>query len=386
MVRCHPGRIVSPAPSAQTGKRGDMDAGVRGDPTAIDAEWLTEALEAAGVAKGATVQEVDYLGLIGTGQAARTARFQLRWDDPAGRPSTVIGKFPSADPTARANNFATGSYVKEWVFYDQIVDTVDIRSPRCHVARFDEETPDFVLVMEDIQDATTGEQIAGLTADQVELALQEAVKLHAPRWGDAALESILLKGQPVSSVEESAAMMQMFYEGSVAGFTERLGSRLDDDVVELVGQLAPKAGRWAHGSGTPKTLVHYDLRADNLLFGQSPDTPPIAVVDFQSVNFGLAGSDVAYLIAGSFPDPAERATVERDLVEGYRKQLAARGVELSADEFWRDYRFGSVWGVLMSVMASMVAEQTERGDEMLSAMAQRHGRQVLDLDALSVLD
>ena len=80
-----------------------------------------------------------------------------------------------------------------------------------------------------------------------------------------------------------------------------------------------------------------------------------------------------------------RAASERDLVESYRSHMASAGVDQTADALWRDYRHGSLWGVLMSVMAAMGAERTERGDEMFVAMVTRHARQALDPDALEIL-
>ena len=79
-----------------------------GDPLALDAAWMGEALEAAGVADGATVTDLEFDGFIGTGQMSRNARYRLTWDDPDGRPATVVGKFPSTTtPTsARARSTA----------------------------------------------------------------------------------------------------------------------------------------------------------------------------------------------------------------------------------------------------------------------------------------
>jgi hypothetical protein len=91
------------------------------------------------------------------------------------------------------------------------------------------------------------------------------------------------------------------------------------------------------------------------------------------------------LIAGSLADPSHRADVERELVADYHTQLQSAGVTISAETVWRDFRFGSLCGVLAAVTASMMAEKTERGETLLVAMAQRHGRQVLDLDALELL-
>ena len=39
----------------------------------------------------------------------------------------------------------------------------------------------------------------------------------------------------------------------------------------------------------------------------------------------------------------------------------------------------------MDVIAAMVVQQTARGDEMFAAMASRHARHALDLDALTLI-
>jgi hypothetical protein len=359
---------------------------VRGDPKAIDGPWMTEALEQAGVARGAKVLDVEHVGDIGTGQTGRNARLRLTWDVPDGRPATVVGKFPSADDHARAQAFANGVYRKEWTFYDRVAATVGVRAPRCLVALFDSDAPDFVLLLEDLVDSRQGDQLEGLSVDQVALAIEQAVALHAPRFGDPTIETVFTDGLVAPGPEEAAALAQDMYAATLSGFLDRLGHRLDHDIADLATGFAPHVGRWTLGTGTPWTIVHYDFRADNFLFGQRPDVPPIVVVDWQTVNPGLGASDVAYAISGSFPDPAVRATVERDLVAEYRARMAAAGVEQSADECWRDYRFGSLWGMIITVIATVLAEHTERGNDMLTAMAQRHGRQALDLDALALLE
>ncbi|MEZ5228776.1 MAG: hypothetical protein R2710_19555 [Acidimicrobiales bacterium] len=125
---------------------------------------------AAGVAGGATVTGVQFRGEIGTGQTGRNARFALTWDDLTDRPASVVAKFPSADPAARAAAFANGTYIKEWFFYHDLVDTVSIRTPAIYAAHFDLEAPDFVLLMEDVSGSVQGDQIAGLSVDEAALA------------------------------------------------------------------------------------------------------------------------------------------------------------------------------------------------------------------------
>jgi hypothetical protein len=154
-----------------------MTGDVRGDPRALDGPWMTEALEAAGVARGATVTAVEFTGFIGTGQTGRNARLALTWDEPGGRPASVVGKFPSDDPTARTAAFENGTYLREFSFYDEVVHTVRVRTPTCWVARFDPDTPDFVLIMEDLSGSVQGDQLVGCSADEAALAIEQAVAL-----------------------------------------------------------------------------------------------------------------------------------------------------------------------------------------------------------------
>jgi hypothetical protein len=355
-------------------------------PAGIDAPWLTEVLQRAGVAKGATVTDVDFLGWIGTGQTGRNGRFALEWDRPEDRPPTVVGKFPSDDDTARATGFLTGSYLREFLFYDGIAATVGIRVPQCHHCSFDAARQDFVILMEDAVGAVQGDQLDGLSRDQVALGIEQAVALHAPRSGEEGLDALLVApGDPVPSADESAQLMQMFYGMTMVGFLDRLGGRLDPDVVEVVEALAPQVGRWMHGTGGPTTLVHLDFRADNLLFGAGPDATPLTVVDWQTLGVGSGATDVAYLVSGSFPDRTERAATERSFVDDYRARMGAAGVDLDAEQLWHEYRLGSLWGLVITVLASMAAEHTARGDDMFCAMAQRHGWQAIDLEAISLL-
>jgi aminoglycoside phosphotransferase (APT) family kinase protein len=130
--------------------------------------------------------------------------------------------------------------------------------------------------------------------------------------------------------------------------------------------------------------VHGDFRPDNFLLGRVEGAPPLAVVDWQTVSLGVRVTDTAYLIGGAIP-PVERRDVERDLLEEYRVQLNAAGVDYSREDCWRDYRWGTLHGVLISVLAAIMAEQTERGDSMLSLMASRHAQHAIELDALALI-
>jgi hypothetical protein len=290
-----------------------------------------------------------------------------------------VGKFPSADPATKTASFDNGAYLNEYTFYTEIADTVAIRTPTCWVARYDDQVPDFVLIMEDLAGSVQGDQFTGSTVDEAELAIEQAIGLHAPRWGDPSLAKVLAPPD-----RQRAERMEQFYRACVPLCIERLGARFDEDVTGLLLGFCNVLPAWVLGPGTPPTVVHGDFRPDNFLLGRTAEAPPLAVVDWQTVSAGLGPCDIAYLIGGAFP-PEQRPSVERELVTEYVSQLKAAGVDYNADDAWRDYRWGTLHGVLIAVLATVMAEHTDRGDNMLSLMAIRHAKHALDLDALDLV-
>lgn len=357
------------------------DIAIHSDPRAIDTAWMNTVLQRAGVAAGATVTSCTFEGFVGTGQTGCNARFSLTWDDPTGRPATVMGKFPSQDATARSTGFAGGAYVAEWNFYNRIASTVKVRAPHCYHAALNLEAEEFCLIMEDLIGSQQGDQFIGLTMQEAELAIDQAVLLHAPRWGDPHLAEIASQG---TTQTERAERIHFIYSMLLPAFLERLGDRLDAPIVQIVRDFETKVGSWAMGTGSPSTVVHYDFRPDNFLFARSPGAPPLVIVDWQTASEGLGMVDVAYMIAGSF-SPERRLEVEKQLVDSYLGKLRAAGVEYDSDIAWRDYQFSSLWGLIITVLATSMAARTERGDDLFVMMATQHGYQALDHGALALV-
>src|SRR3546814_9122625 len=88
------------------------------------------------------------------------ARFHLSYDGGEG-PATVVGKFPTADEVSRGASVATRTYEVESRFYQELRHRVAIAAPTPHLALLDVEANDFVLIMDDLAPAVTGDQIDG---------------------------------------------------------------------------------------------------------------------------------------------------------------------------------------------------------------------------------
>ena len=347
-------------------------------PDDVTPEWLTTVLRTAGATERGTVTSVE-AAAVGTGQVGDSVRFTLTWDEEGAGPSSVVGKFPTEDETSRATGTATRTYEVETHFYQYLRDRVDIAAPVPYLVRFDPATHDFVILMNDLAPATQGDQIDGCSVDQAALAMAEAAKLHAPLWGDATLGGMDWLNR--NSPEGLVGLVGMLWDG----FLERYAGRLDRDVeafgIELVARL-PTYLAWAPDS---RTAVHGDFRLDNMLFDPSPGGVPLTVVDWQTVSHGAGVTDVSYF-NGTGLDPAVRADVERDLVKEYHDTLRAGGVkDLSFEACWDQYRRFAPAGFIMALISSMIVGQTERGDEMFMAMANRSGRMALDLETLELL-
>ena len=348
----------------------------------LDADGLTSALRAAGtLAPGARVAAVDQQA-VGTGQMGDCLRLALTYDQEVDAPATIVAKLPSSNETSRATGMAMRTYEVEVRFYQQLAADLPVRSPHCHHAEIDLDTGDFVLLLEDLAPAEQGDQVAGCSVDQARLVLAEAARLHAPRWGDPALDGL---DWAVRWSQESQDLMQAMITMLWPNFVERYGDDLDDDVVAMGGRFIAGVGAYYAHRPTPHTVTHNDFRLDNLLFGTAEGGPPVAVVDWQTVGVGPALGDVSYFL-GAGLSVEDRRTDEEALVREYHEALLAAGVEdFGWERCWSDYRAFAFSGFHMAVLASMIVERTDRGDAMFLAMAGRHGRQILDLGSEELL-
>jgi hypothetical protein len=350
-------------------------------PEALTPAWLTAALTTSGVLDGARVRDVT-CHPIGTGQMCDCVRLDVGYDRPTHAPSTMIAKLPAADETSRATAQSLRSYETEVRFYQQLAPDVPIRTPSAYYADIDTESASFVLLLEDLAPGQQGDQLGGCSPEQAQIALQELVKLHAWRWGDATLAEIQWLHRDRATNDQFLATL---LPGLWEGFRGRYAPDLPAGVIDAGTVLFSDIETYLLADPGPVTIVHGDYRLDNLLFDPTPGGVPVAVVDWQLCTDGPAMNDVAYFVgAGLSVD--DRRAAEADLVRGYHAALTADGVVgYPFDHCWRDYRRGTWSGLVMAVAASMLVERTPRGDQMFLTMADRHSRHALDLDAANAL-
>lgn len=350
----------------------DGDLSTRG----LDPDWIAANLEIDGVRP----TDAEFGGFIGTGQMSRNARIRLQWNDAEG-PSSVVVKVPSSDAGTRGAAFEHGAYEKECLFYDTLLDRVEISSPPPFLVDFDPVANDFVIVLADLADSEQGDQFTEPTTEQLELAIEQAAALHAPVWGQADDPTIAQLNVDVDTrIERYGMVMPLF----VSTALERLGPGLDDGIAPFLEHYAANYDAWVPALAEPVTLVHGDFRPDNFLFGQTDSAPPIAVVDWQTLALGRGAADVAYLVSGSLT-PERRHAEQEALLERYVAALQRRGVDYSLDACRDDYAIGALHGISIALGATTLAERTERGDALFTLMLNRHGRHAIEERSLERL-
>lgn len=350
-------------------------------PDEVTADWLTECL------RGAGWPGVDVTGYratrIGTGQLGCCIRYELELAGEAdGCPRSLVGKFPSDDPTSRQTGVELLNYLKEVSFYRELDTRLHIRTPRCYYAEIEGEGPRFALLLEDLAPAQQGNQIEGCSEGVARAAVVELAGLHAPSWNDPSILGVEWIGEPSA---ESAALTRERYRTHLPGFLARYGGRLERDSIEILERVGESEGPLFSPRADPFALVHIDYRLDNLLIDERTEPPRVTVVDWQSITVGRPLGDVAYFLgAGMLPE--RRRLCEEEIVRAYHRRLQEKGVsDYGWDDCWTDFRRGAFAGFTVTVVASMIVQQTERGDEMFVAMAQRHTRHAIDLGSAELL-
>ena len=341
-------------------------------PDAMSPAWLARALgQAPEALRGFTVAKV------GTGQMCESFRLTLDWAGNVGAPTTVVAKCPSHDDASRHIAKLTGTYVKEVSWYRELAAGSGVAAPLCHHAEIAEDDVDFVLILSDLAPAGQGDQLAGLGLAGLIPCIEAAAGLHALLWNDPRLDTLPWLAR------DNGDVIRALFPQLYAGFRERYAERLDTEVLDLGAGIAQRLDAYLSRQTAARTIVHGDLRIDNILF--APDGESCWLVDWQTLGRGSGATDLAYLVGTSIADPFERAAADRPAFDHWIAALERRGIAPDTAGLWTDYRVGALSGYFMAVFASMSVERTERGDEMFAVMAERPARQALALGSLDLL-
>ncbi|HJO23926.1 MAG: phosphotransferase [Myxococcota bacterium] len=303
------------------------------DPDCISPGWLTGALRERFPA--AAVVSVEVLEVRhGTNSHAR---LRLEHAVDCGLPEVAFLKLPPQDPSRREAVNKTGMGRREALFYRTLADRVPMRVPCPYVARFEEASGSFVLLIEDLDTAgcTIPDTVAALSFEQAVLAMGDYAALHV-RYEDDEIRA------------REAGWVDRMPRGSDFGTTllqyglDHHRDRLTDAFAELAGLYIEKQSAleevWERGS---VTVLQGDSHIGNLF----EDHGRPGFLDWGLIHLGSPLRDVGYFICMAL-SPANRRKHERELLERYleaRRELG--GEPIGFDEAWLLHRVHAAYNV-----------------------------------------
>lgn len=314
---------------------------------------------------------------VGAGQLADSYRVTLTYAGPPGPPSVFV-KLPTADPDSATTAMRIGAYRREVRFYRDLLPRLDVRTPRL-LGVLGTANGEPGLLLEDLSDRTRPlDQLRDGTLEQVTSALDQLPGLQAPLWNDAGIGS---RPWFYNRLTDHIDGLVDRYAVSWTRHRHRIAKALTSEQIEMVELFGPRMGAWAAGVGGPRTLVHQDLRLDNILWGDDGAW----LVDWQTLSWGPPAWDLAFLV-GSALDPSERRAVERDAVTAHVARLAERGIDWPLPFAWASYRRLAGAVLLGMVPAMAYVEPTDRGFEMFGSLIARGAQMAIDLDLPALLE
>ncbi len=346
------------------------------DPAVVrvpEADWIAEVL-------GCKIRhlQAERLG-DGRGLQSTAWRLSLESDPVDACPPTLILKSETADPMFNELSRLNNAFEREVGVYQHC--TPQLKGYQPVVYASSGAAPAWLL-MEDLSSLRAGDQVVGLTYAQTLSAVRNMAAIHAAFWMDGALEQH--QWLPVHGLWFSSPKPEV-----IDDFFATYGVRFGTDVCALYSAVVAQSEAINAAMNERQwTLIHGDLRADNLLFGDNAETPKSVILDWSWAARGQAAVDVAFLVGGSTP-VAQRSGRIADLVQAWHEVLLAEGVTgYSLDDAWHDWRLAALRcmtaGDAMHGFASSDAASTRVALFMDDAI-QRHAAFAYEIEAWRAL-
>jgi Ecdysteroid kinase-like family len=347
----------------------------------ITPAWLAEALRSGGMTELPPITALR-CKVIGSekGFLSQTLLVEIEYaEPPKGVPSSIVVKIEPQSGSFRDAERGTKAFDREIRFYREVASQIPIRLPRIYFT--DASDAGKVLVMEDLSAYENPDQVHGLRNEQVVAAVREAAKVHATFWNRDALAT--LDWLPLhdhffsEGYAEHWPAFAACYDLRIGRDAVRLGERVARNLQWLEERIAER----------PVTLVHGDLRADNLLFSHDPQRPEVVVLDWQLATRSLGAIDLARLLGGSEP-AAERRGHQLEVFAAWHEGLLRAGLtEYEFEAALADFRLAVLYSLFVPVKAffQVGPDAGGRTGRLIDVIAERLFASAIELDAGTLL-
>lgn len=318
----------------------------------ITAEWLTEALRAGGYLDDGRVESVEFERIgIGLGFASTIVRCTVEYScNAGGAPKTLVAKLLSGHAETDAMVKSQGTGHREVRFFEELAPDVGVPVPEKYYADSDQETGEFILLLEDLSGARLGDDVNGVSPEDAELVVDNLARMHARWWNSDRLRHLDWMDSPADPGK--AAKAGDDYRSAWEKVSNGIASRFPDGVFDIAEKFGVQFENVMRPIGeSPITLNHGDCRLGNLFFRNQNGASEVVRIDWQRTSSSRGATDLAYFIVFSFPVD-QRRSIEDSLLRLYLRVLTENGVhDYSYDQLIEDYRRGLFRFLFIAVIA-----------------------------------
>jgi thiamine kinase-like enzyme len=243
---------------------------------------------------------------------------------------------------------------------------------------------DPVLLLEDLAPAQEGDLLQGCTLDQVEMLIAPLAELHASWWSNPELDRHAWL--PAPDQQGTLDYADQISTRAWKMFRKKHGDKFPPSIHAIGEALQHDRSVLHRLAAPPLTLVHGDLRCNNLMFADSNRRDLVAVIDWQTVSKARGPFDIASLFVNNL-EPEDRRIAEARLLPCYHQLLQRAGVrDYDYGDCWVDYRLAVINQFSQVIVLSALLDiLTLMGEELSSATGTRLMVALLDLETADLL-
>ena len=325
----------------------------------IDASFLGEHL-------GLDIHEFHY-ERIGADRGMLGEIYKVAIESSTGS-RKVVAKFSAPRKEALDNAKRGGTHERELRCYDELLSTTPVSIPEIFASWFDEKSSEYLILQEFIEFDQSVDQIDGITVAQSKLVIEEAAAMHAHWWEHSGLAELewlprlndTRRRTNLTTVTRLGwnPLTEILDEGGLS-YPKVSGDSLADEIDDMLCDLSTSAS----------TLIHSDLRADNLLFNTVGDG--VMLVDWQGCSFGPSSFDITYHMIQSL-SVDDRRQHETELLNYYVNSLEFFGHQITIDEVHKLYRSSILYSLSIACAVPLInSVESPRVKELAFSMASR---------------
>lgn len=286
----------------------------------VSPQWLSGAL-------GESVESFAATD-IGAGKGMMGDIFLLRVKLEQKETCLVVAKFSAEREDLRLAAKRAGIFEREVNFYELIAPMLHCRIPVTFGTWYDEETAEFLILMEHIDADPSVSQIEGVSLSQAKMVMRELAALHVSESDVADFRPLFnFVNAPGRRANQTNFVMSGWSKVRELVPVELRTEHSPEQMVERL-HLA-----FDHLGALPMFLLHGDTRPDNLLFMR--DTSGVALIDWQGLTLGPREWDIGYFLAQGLR-VEDRRTWTNELLDEYIAHTADSNHVFNKDEMLRN--------------------------------------------------